>query len=124
MATTTTLALGENGEKLACAELERRGYAIIARRYRTRVGEIDIVALEGPTVVFVEVKTRASGLYGYPAESVTWLKRRRIAAMASDFLARRRFTMSPCRFDVVAIRWPRDAAPRVDIIKGAFAVDA
>src|SRR5207248_1437808 len=70
---------GKSGEDLACGELERRGYAIIARRYRCRSGELDIVARDGPTIVFVEVKTRESREYGEAAESVTWFKRRRMA---------------------------------------------
>jgi putative endonuclease len=124
VARTAALRLGEIGEELACAELERRGYVILARRYRTRVGEIDIVARDGPTVVFVEVKTRENVAFGHPAEAVTWWKQQRIAAMAADFRVRRRMTMAPCRFDVVAITWPRDGRPGVEIIRGAFAIDS
>ena len=64
-------ALGKTGEDLAVDELERRGYAILARRYRTRHGEIDIVARDGETTVFVEVKARATGEFGTAAEAVT-----------------------------------------------------
>src|SRR5436190_24127169 len=88
---------------MACGELERRGYAIIARRYRTRYGEIDIVADDHGTIVFVEVKARVTGECGTAAESVTPLKQRHLASMAVDYLARRRLTDRPCRFDVVAI---------------------
>jgi putative endonuclease len=97
------LAFGEFGEKTAVEELERRGYAILARRYRTRYGEIDIVADDGGTVVFVEVKARATAEFGRAAEAVTPRKQRRLAAMATDYLARNRLTHRPCRFDVVAI---------------------
>jgi putative endonuclease len=123
MATTAALTLGEHGENLACVELKRRGYAILARRYRTRLGEIDIVARDGPSIVFVEVKTRGSDSCGHPAEAVTARKQRRIATMASDFLARGRLTARPCRFDVVAITCPRDGRPEVEVIRGAFSVD-
>jgi putative endonuclease len=95
--------LGVVGENLACAELERRGYAILARRYRHRGGEIDIVAREGRTTVFVEVKTRDGAAFGSGADAVTWTKRRRITACAVDYLARHGLADTPCRFDVVTI---------------------
>ena len=96
-------ALGKTGEDLAVEELERQGYAILARRYRTRHGEIDIVARDGNTTVFVEVKVRVTGECGTAAEAVTPSKQRRLASMAVDFLARNRLMDRPCRFDVVAI---------------------
>ncbi len=91
------------GEELAVAELERRGYAILARRYRTRAGEIDIIARDGETTVFVEVKARVSDEFGSAAEAVTAWKQRRLARMAVDYLARTGLACGPCRFDVVAI---------------------
>ena len=96
-------ALGIRGENLAVDELERRGYAIAARRYRTRHGEIDIVARDGETVVFVEVKARATAEFGTASEAVTGHKQRRLVRMASDYVARNDLLASPCRFDVVAI---------------------
>jgi putative endonuclease len=95
--------LGFSGENLAVAELERRGYAILARRYRTRRGEIDIVAQDGDTLVFVEVKVRTTAERGTAAEAVTPRKQRRLVAMAVDYLARTRASNRRCRFDVVAI---------------------
>ena len=95
--------LGKSGEDLAVEELERRGYAIVARRYRTRHGEIDIVARDGETTVFVEVKARAGAECGTGAEAVTPWKQRRLVAMATYYLACHRLTEQPCRFDVVAI---------------------
>ena len=111
--------LGEIGENLACDELERRGYAILARRYRVRGGEIDIIATLGATVVFVEVKTRNGLAFGSGAEAVTWTKRRRIVAAATEFLVRQRLTARPCRFDVVSIA-VGDAGPSVEVISHAF----
>ena len=81
-------AAGKTGEDLAVAELERRGYAVLARRYRSRHGEIDIVCNHRGTIVFVEVKARATGEFGAAAEAVTPGKQRRVVAMARDFLAR------------------------------------
>ena len=95
--------LGTNGEDLAVAELERLGYAILARRYRTNHGEIDIIARDGDTLVFVEVKVRTSADCGSAAEAVTRYKQRRLASMASDYLSRSDLSDVACRFDVIAI---------------------
>src|SRR5215208_4787695 len=95
--------LGKMGEDLACQELQRLGYAILARRYRCRSGELDIVARDGKTTVFVEVKTREGCDFGTGSEAITALKRRRMASVAQDYLFRHRLTESPCRFDVVSI---------------------
>jgi putative endonuclease len=96
--------LGKRGEDLACDELERRGYVILDRRYRRCRGELDIVARDGATVVFVEVKTRDGRSFGAAAEAVTALKRRRIVQLAMAYLVEHRLSGSPCRFDVVAIQ--------------------
>jgi putative endonuclease len=112
-------ALGISGEDLACAELQRRGYAIVERRYRTRLGEIDIIAKDGLTIVFVEVKARMTQEFGGAAAAMTGWKQRRIARMAADYLARQKRQDCPCRFDVVAIDF--DASePRVIVYPNAF----
>ena len=123
MASTQAVEFGKSAEDRACQELLRQGYAILARRYRTRVGEIDIVARDGSVVVFVEVKARADNHCGHPAESVTLWKQRRIAAMATDYLTRHRLHHAPCRFDVVAITGAEGEPQRVDVIREAFWVD-
>ena len=111
--------LGKTGEDLACAELERRGYAIIARRYRRRGGEIDIIARDGETIVFVEVKAREGHAFGEAAEAVTLFKRRRLTQLAIDYMARRRLSNRPCRFDVVSIHF--DAGrPAIEVFQNAF----
>ena len=107
--------LGISGENTAVEELERRGYAILARRYRTARGEIDIVAEDGDTLVFIEVKVREIDDCGTAAEAVTRHKQRRLGRMALDYLARNDVADRPCRFDVVAI----DAGV-VTIYKDAF----
>ncbi|MBI4264458.1 MAG: YraN family protein [Acidobacteria bacterium] len=112
-------SLGKTGEDLACAELRRRGYDVLARRYRTRHGEIDIVARHGPTIVFVEVKARVGGEFGAAAAAVTGGKQQRIARMAADYLARQRLLECPCRFDVVAIDF-LGGAPRIEVYCDAF----
>jgi putative endonuclease len=116
-------AVGKSGEDLACNELARRGYAILERRYRTRAGEIDIVARDGTALVFVEVKTRQSMRCGPPADAVTRAKRRQIVLMASDYLARRRPQARSCRFDVVSVTIDADGTAAVDVIQNAFTAD-
>jgi putative endonuclease len=112
--------LGLVGEALAARELTARGYAILERRYRTRHGEIDIVAEDEGTLVFVEVRARATDEFGSAAESVTEAKRRKVTAMAVDYLARHRVTNRPCRFDVVAIDAALSDRPQITIFPAAF----
>jgi putative endonuclease len=113
------IALGKTGEDLACGELERRGYAIIARRHRCRGGEIDIIARDGATLVFVEVKARDSRAFGAAAEAVTWHKQQRIVRLASDYVMRHHLSRSPCRFDVVSIQFD-DGRPVIEVYQNAF----
>jgi putative endonuclease len=112
-------SLGRLGEDLACAELARRGYAILARRYRTRCGEIDIVARDGEVTVFVEVKARTGDEFGGGAEAVTGWKQRRVTQMAVDYLARHKLHDRPCRFDVVVVDVAGPSS-RVEVYAHAF----
>jgi putative endonuclease len=111
--------LGKDGEDLACAELERRGYAIIARRYRAHGGEIDIIARDGATIVFVEVKTREGHGFGDAAEAITCWKRHRLTRVAIEYLARHQVGECPCRFDVVSIHLD-SGAPVIELFQNAF----
>lgn len=114
---------GKLGEDLATVELWHQGYVILARRYRTRYGEIDIVAQDGETLVFVEVKARRTDRFGTAAESITPWKQRRIAAMALDYLAWSGRTESLCRFDVVAIDGVATDRVTIQHIKDAFCAE-
>ena len=115
------VAFGKAGEDLACDELARRGYEILARRYRRRGGELDIVARDGATLVFVEVKTRDGRAFGGGGEAITTLKRRRMMYLALDYLARHRLAGCPCRFDVVSIH-VESGAPVIEVFTNAFDV--
>ena len=105
---------GVQAEDLAAAYLERQGLKLKARNYACRLGEIDLVLLDGSTIVFVEVRQRSSRAFGGAAESITARKRNKLVATARHFLARER-TLPPCRFDAVlvdgdgGIEWIRDA---------------
>ncbi len=111
--------LGRIGEDLACRDLEGRGYAILARRYRRRAGELDIIARDGPTVVFVEVKAREGREFGDAVDAVTSLKRRRMTRVALEYLVRHRLTHCPCRFDVVSIHMENEQAV-IKLYQNAF----
>ena len=112
--------IGKKGEELACNELQRRGHKILARRYRTRFGEIDIVSELDGMVVFVEVKARSSNKFGEAADQIPAWKQRRIAAMALDYLSFADRLNDECRFDVVAIDGVGTSAERLRVIEGAF----
>lgn len=116
-------SLGKRGEDLACEELTRRGYAIVDRRFRTRCGELDIVARDGGVLVFVEVKARSGSSFGSPLESVTWQKRQRLSAMAESYLFLKRLSGVACRFDVVSV-FEHQGGNTVELVRGAFDLES
>lgn len=99
-------SFGERGERIAERWLKRRRYKIVARRCRGQLGEIDLVAVDGRTVVFVEVKTRQSCDAGHPVEAVGAEKQRRLTRLAVAYLRRHDLLECACRFDVIAVTWP------------------
>ena len=111
--------LGDVGEDLAAAALKKQGYKILARNYVTPLGEIDLIAQKGRTVVVVEVKTRKSLRFGSPQESVSLTKQKRLRRLADYYLKDKRLTGVPVRFDVVAVTLAGDE-PQVEIIPNAF----
>src|SRR5262245_31627517 len=104
------LTLGQRGERAAARYLKRLGYRIVARGERPGAGrgELDLVAVDDRTVVFVEVKTRLSHEAGHPAEAVDREKQRRLSIAALAFLRRHGLLDYPARFDVVAVTWPTE----------------
>lgn len=119
--TTPRQDLGESGENLAVSDLEARGYAIVDRRYRTRYGEIDVIARDGETLVFVEVRRKTGESCGSALESVTPDKQWRVIRMAMEYLARNDlYDRCPVRFDVVAIDDEPDGTARLTLLQGAF----
>jgi len=116
----STRSRGNRFETLACDYLAGKGYKILDRNVYLMRKELDIVAMEGDTIVFVEVKGRASSSYGSPREAVGAVKRRRLVTAATAYLKRRRLLERPCRFDVIGIRPEADGTPRFDHIKNAF----
>jgi putative endonuclease len=114
-------SLGRSGERAAERFLRGLGYQIVARRERGRLGEIDLVAVDGRTVVFVEVKTRRSHRAGHPAEAVDLPKQQRLTRLALGYLKRHDLLEHSSRFDVLALTWPAEARkPAIEHIKSAF----
>jgi putative endonuclease len=114
-------ARGRAGEQIAEEHLQTKGYEVLARNFRVRAGEIDIVAALGGVVVFVEVKCRASAAFAPPGAAVTARKRAHMRTAASLWLAGHGGDRRPARFDVIeVILGPPDRAPRIHHILNAF----
>ncbi len=119
---TTRAELGRWGEDLAVQHLEAGGARVLARNWRTRSGELDVVAVEGDgTVVFVEVKTRSGTGYGHPAEAVGRVKAQRLRVLAGQWLAEHRPPGTRAlRFDVIAVVRVAGAPVRMTHLRGAL----
>lgn len=111
---------GDRGERLASRYLERQGYRIVARQSRSLIGELDLIALDCETIVFIEVKTRSSHVAGHPVEAVTFAKQKQLTRAALAWLKRRRLLTRSCRFDVVAITWKSGEKPLIKHFVHAF----
>jgi putative endonuclease len=114
---------GVPGESLACRHLEGKGFVILARNYRCRSGEVDVIARHGEATVFVEVKARHGATHGAGCDSVTFGKRRRIVRAARLYAASHRLDETPLRFDVVSIDWSDAGHPVIRHDQGAFNMD-
>jgi putative endonuclease len=116
-----SMQLGQDGEDLAAAHLTAAGMQVLARNWRCREGELDIVARDRDAIVFVEVKTRSGTAFGEPSEAVGRVKARRIHVLACRWLAEHRPAGSPeLRFDVVSVVRRRGFAPEIVHLRGAF----
>lgn len=119
----STVIKGRRAEELALRYLKRRGLEPIARNYRCRAGEVDLVMRHAGTIVFVEVRSRASPTFVSPKATVDWRKQRRLARVAAWFLsAHREWADRPVRFDVVSVTKPNYRA-KLEWIQNAFQVD-
>ena len=111
---------GRRGEDLAAVFLLKNDYRIVNRNWRTKSGEIDIVAIDGDTLVFCEVKSRSSNCWGSGAEAVDFRKQQKIVQTASLYLQRYRLNHCSCRFDVIEIQNIELQEPEIKHIKNAF----
>jgi len=112
--------LGRRGEALAARELRRRGYVILERRWRCRIGEIDIVARDGAVLVVVEVKARSRTDYGPPIDAVDRDKRRKLEKLARAYLQAKRLQNVSLRFDLVGVTLSDGEKPRVEVFPDAL----
>ena len=112
--------LGRLGESLAATLLEAAGLRVVARNWRCREGEIDLIAAGPGLLVFCEVKTRRGHGYGSPAAAVVPIKQARLRRLGAAYLAASRAPPCRVRFDVVAVTWPRRGEPVVDHLEGVF----
>jgi putative endonuclease len=118
--TLATDAVGAYGERVAVRYLLAAGMQILARNWRCRAGEIDIVARDGPTIVFCEVKTRRGTAFGPPAEAVDPAKVRRLRTLAAQWFRDNPAVHGEVRFDVLSVQAARRGAARVEHLRGAF----
>ena len=114
--------LGQQGESVAEEFLRAKGYAIVAKNFRARIGEIDLVAIHRQTIVFVEVRSLSGEEFGDPLATVTPRKQRQIAKTALLYLSRHSLHDRAARFDVIGIQWPteKNDTPRLTHIQDAF----
>jgi len=117
--TKDRIRTGREGEAIAARYLEQKGYRIVERNYRCVFGEMDIIARDGRTCVFVEVKSRKSERFGDPGLAVDRRKQRKMSAVAMCYLKEKRLLGNPSRFDVVAVRFFSQGS-RVELIRNAF----
>ncbi|HUU37121.1 MAG TPA: YraN family protein [Candidatus Desulfaltia sp.] len=113
-------ALGRSGEDVAVAYLQKKKFRVVCRGFRFHKGEIDIIARDRDTLVFIEVKTRRNQDFGRPEEAVTPLKQNQIRRLAEAYLALNNLGEIPCRFDVLSLVWDEKDGPRIRHIRDAF----
>ena len=117
--TQERLSLGKKGEELAIGQLKAMRYKILERNFKCSLGEIDVIARDHNTLVFVEVKTRATRDFGGPAAAVHERKQRQLSKVALAYLNQKKLFNIPARFDVVAVElFP--PSPRIEVIQNAF----
>jgi putative endonuclease len=117
------LSFGAQAEDLAADFLRKEGYKILARNYRSRLGEIDIIARDKDTLVFIEVKARHNDRFGEPSEAVVRRKQRQISKAALAYLKEQRLFDQRARFDVLSVFCSGAGTPRFGLIKNAFDLD-
>ena len=112
--TKARINLGKQGEEIAAAYLQKKGFIIKQKNYRQKVGEIDIIAQEGNVLVFVEVKTRTTLQFGQPYEAITHKKQKQLRRVAEDYLSRNKKLSTIVRFDVISILMNSNTPPTIE----------
>lgn len=114
------LFLGKSGEEMAARYLRRQGYRLLEKNFRTKNGEIDIIAQDKDTIVFAEVKTRKSDFLDSPLDAVTRSKQRQISMVAQEYLSKTDLFDVCARFDVIGIQLSENTPARIEHIENAF----
>ncbi|MDY6970892.1 MAG: YraN family protein [Thermodesulfobacteriota bacterium] len=117
--TKERIELGRLGEELALKRIKRLGYRKIIRNYRCPLGEMDLIARDGDTLVFIEIKTRRGGPTSYAKEAVDERKRRQLSKVALAYMKSNDCCETRARFDVIAVSLEEDE-PRIEVVKNAF----
>ncbi len=117
--TFARISIGKQGESLAAEFLRKNGYRIVENNFRNRYGEIDIIAIEGKTLVFIEVKTKTNSKFGNPVMAVDLRKQRQLSKTAMMYLTQKRLNDCPARFDVVGISMIENKT-EIELIRNAF----
>lgn len=117
--TFARISVGKQGESLAAEFLRKNGYRIVKNNFRNRYGEIDIIAIEGKTLVFIEVKTKTNSKFGNPVMAVDLRKQRQLSKTAIMYLTQKRLNDCPARFDVVGISMIENKT-EIELIRNAF----
>jgi len=121
LACSGTRSLGQQGEKAAERYVMRKGWIVVERGFTARGGEIDLIAVDSSTIVFVEVKTRSSDRKGHPTEAVTLEKQRHLTRAAYSYLSKKQLGECSFRFDIISIIWPdTDQTPTIEHYPNAF----
>jgi len=112
--------LGFKGEAMALKKIKSLGYKILVQNFRCKLGEIDIIAKDQDTLVFIEVRSKSSEKYGLPYETVNTKKQKKIRRVAEFYLMKNNLYHLYCRFDVIGIVWQHGDELQMEIIKDAF----
>ncbi|MHB8170855.1 MAG: YraN family protein [Thermincolia bacterium] len=113
--------LGQRGEEEACNYLLLRGYELLVRNFRCKLGELDVVARDGETLVFIEVRSRGTDNFGMAEESVDWRKQQKLRRMAQYYMVNELQREADCRFDVVTVKYGKgNNVESIKLYQGAF----
>ena len=118
--TLEKIKLGKEGEETAIKFLQRRGYRILTRNFKNKLGEIDIVAKEAETICFIEVKTRTSDVFGTPLDAISKLKQHKLSQVAISYLKANNLMNEEARFDIVSITKDSRGNDNIEVLKNAF----
>ena len=118
------LSLGQRGEMFAWAYLMRQGYKLLEKNYRTKIGEIDVIAQKKGRIAFIEIKTRTAGSrFGLPEEAVHAIKQKKLIRLAQWYLKQKKCYDTSVSFDVLALTWHEEGQPEIRLIENAFTAD-